>query len=258
MKLAGVKLFFTFCLLANLLFAQTPYDVTKRNYKPKVQLLHDFGKIFTPQQQKSLEHELVAYSDSTSVQIVVVTFDKLDGYPIESLGNEIGENWGVGQKDKHNGIVIVIAKDDRKVTIRGGYGIQAKMPPTIEKLIIDREMIPEFKKGDYYQGVLNALDAIYLQLQGRYSNEASEDDLATGLGTIVLIFILVFVFLIIASKNDKNNRGNNGGGSLWRDIIFTSAGSSSWGKGSWGGSSSGGFGGFGGGGFGGGGASGSW
>lgn len=264
MKSVGVKLFCFFVLFVSLLWGQTPYEVTKRNYKPQKQLVHDFGKMFSDQQRTQLEQNLVAYNDSTSVQIVVVTFKSLEGYPIETLGNEIGEYWGVGQKDKHNGIVIVLSNDDRKVTIRGGYGIQVKMPATIEKLIIDREMIPEFKKGDYYQGILNAIDAIYLQLQGQYVNDnPTNEDVENVLGSILVIFIVVIVFLIIASKNNKGNHGNRGGGT-WKDVIITPTGTSTWGGGSWskggswGGSSGGGFGGFGGGSFGGGGASGSW
>ena len=265
MRSVGVRLvFLSFLLCAIFSWAQlTPYQVTDKNYKPEVKLVHDFGEILNPVERSQLENKLVAYNDSTSTQIVVVTFKNLEGYPIELLGNEIGENWGVGQKDKHNGIVIVVSDEDRKVTLRGGYGLQAKMPPTIEKLIIDREMIPSFRNGNYYQGLDNAVNAIQQQLAGQYEAEpkSSEGDLG---GILVFLFFvgIIIIFIIIASKGGGGSGGSRSRrGFNWGDVIFTSGGSSSWGGGgsSWGGGSSGGgFGGFGGGSFGGGGASGSW
>lgn len=267
MKSVGAKILFAFLFsLGFILFAQTPYDVVKKNYKPGVKLVHDFGDMLNPVEEADLERQLVAYDDSTSVQIAVVTFKNLDGYPIEMLANEIGENWGVGHKDEHNGIVIVLSKDDRKVTLRGGYGIQAKMPPTIEKLIIDQEMIPQFRNGNYHQGLVNALSAIQLTLQGKYkAKPKSNQGDGGGLGIFLFFFFIILLFIIISSRGGGNNHGNRGRrGFDWGDVILTSGGTrswgggSSWGSGGFGGGSGGGFGGFGGGSFGGGGASGSW
>lgn len=261
MRSAGVKwLPLLLWLICATLFAQTPYEVVKPNFTPQKRLVHDFGNMLDPVERSQLENKLVAYDDSTSVQIAIVTFQKLDDYPIEMLANEIGEKWGVGQKDKHNGIVIVLSKDDRKVTLRGGYGIQAKMPPTIEKLIIDQEMIPAFKQGDYYTGLDNATTAISKVLAGKYDAEPKSEDEG---GAFVFFFFLgiIILFIIIASRG--GGKGGNRGrrGFNWGDVIFTSGGAKPWsgGSSSWGGGgSSGGFGGFGGGSFGGGGASGSW
>lgn len=264
MRSVGVRLIITsFLLLSAFLLAQvSPYDVTKKGYEPEVKLVHDFGNILSGVERSQLENKLVAYDDSTSVQIVVVTFKNLEGYPIELLGNEIGENWGVGQKEKHNGVVIVLSDEDRKVTIRGAYGIQAKMPPTIEKLIIDREMIPAFRNGNYYQGLDNGINAIQKQLAGQYQAEPKSSDNSDGLFIFLFFLGIIILFIIIASKGGGSGGSRSRRGFNWGDVIFTSGGSSSWGSGggsSWGGGSSGGgFGGFGGGSFGGGGASGSW
>lgn len=255
MKSVGIKFFFIFVLLLSFgLGAQTPYDVVKKNYKPEKKLVHDFGKILDERERATLEQKLVAYNDSTSVQIVIVTFKNLEGYPIELLGNEIGENWGIGQKDLHNGIVIVFSKDDRKVTLRGGYGIQSKMPPTVEKLIIDREMIPSFRNENYYQGFDRAVDAIQLQLAGQYEGKPKADEL-DGFAVLFLIIIIIFFMIIISSNNGPGSGGRRGGG--WGNVIITNTGSSSWPGGGFG-SGGGGFGGFGGGSFGGGGATGGW
>lgn len=264
MKSVGRKLILFFVFLSWMgLVAQSPYDVTKKGYKPEQRLVHDFGQILSPEQRSQLENKLVAYNDSTSTQIVIVTFKNLDGYPIELLGNEIGENWGVGQKGKHNGIVIVVSDQDRKVTLRGGYGIQAKMPPTVEKLIIDREMIPSFRQGNYYQGLDKAIDAIQLQLAGHYKGEPKKKE-GDGLGGVIATLILIFIIIFIISYFSKPGGGNSGGPGNRRssldDVILWNMGRSSWGgsSGGGGGFGGGGFGGFGGGSFGGGGASGGW
>lgn len=257
MKSVGAKILILF-LISTWVWAQTPEEVVHPDYKPKNQLVHDFGNLFNPQEKNQLENKLVAYDDSTSVQILVVTFKQLDGYPITLLANEIGERWGVGQRDKHNGIVILISDKERKVELRTAYGIQAKMPPTISKLIIDREMIPSFKQGNYYQGVDNAVNAIQKQLEGQYEAMPEENNpdwmFALILGGIILMFIIISTMGGGGKGGNRSRRGFD-----WGDIILTGSGMSSWGKGSWGGGSSGGgFGGFGGGSFGGGGASGSW
>jgi len=267
MKSVGVRIsVFLFLCFAGISLAQTPYDVTKKGYTPEVKLVHDFGNMLNAVERSQLENKLVAYDDSTSVQIVIVTFKNLEGYPIELLGNEIGEKWGVGQKETHNGIVIVLSDEDRKVTLRGAYGIQAKMPPTVEKLIIDREMIPQFRNGNYYQGLDNAINAIQQQLAGQYQAKPKSSS-GDGGGILVFLFFLfvIIIFIIIASKGGGGGGGNRSKrGFNWGDVIFTSGGTRSWGGGSsWGGGGSfggsgGGFGGFGGGSFGGGGASGSW
>ncbi|MFA7686723.1 MAG: TPM domain-containing protein [Moheibacter sp.] len=261
MKSVGVKIFFLF-LIGIFSWAQTPDEVTHPDYTPQKQLVHDFGELLSAEQKARLESKLVAYDDSTSVQIAVVTFKELNGYPITLLANEIGENWGVGQKEKHNGIVIVISDKDRKVELRTAYGIQAKMPPTISKLIIDREMIPSFKQGDYYTGLNNAVVAIQQQLAGQYEAEP-ESESSYGVLIFFLFLGIIFLFIIIAGKGGGGKGGNRSKrGFNWGDLILTSGGAGSWGGfggGSGGGGfGGGGFGGFGGGSFGGGGASGSW
>lgn len=260
MKSVGIKLLLFTLLLSTLtLLAQSPYDVVKPGYKPEKRLVHDFGQILSANERNDLERKLVAYNDSTSTQIVIVTFKNLEGYPIELLGNEIGERWGVGQKEHHNGIVIVVSDEDRKVTLRGGYGIQAKMPPTVEKLIIDREMIPSFREGNYYVGLDLAIRAIQLQLAGQYEGKPKTDD-ETGDWVVIVIILIFVLFFLLAASSDGNSGGGGFRGSRG-PIIISNSGSSSWGGGSWGGgfgSGGGGFGGFGGGSFGGGGASGSW
>ena len=272
MKLANLKIVFFLILCFTFVFGQNITPEQALNLDKKIinkQIVHDFGNLFSSSQKQALESKLVAFSDSTSTQIAVVTFKSLEGYPLELLGNEIGEKWGVGDKEKDNGIVVLVSDLDRKVTIRTGYGAQIHVPPTISNMIIQQDMIPEFKNGNYYQGVDNGVNSLQKALLGKY--KASPKKQKTSGISIIAVFFIVFFLLIVLSflfgkddDNDGNNNGKRRRRSLLDDIILMNTGSTIFrGSGGFGGSSGGGFGGggfggFGGGSFGGGGSSGSW
>lgn len=245
-------------------------------------LVNDFAGIFTTQQVKVLEDSLVHFSKKTSNQVTVVTVNDLGGMEPSQFAYEVGEKWGVGGKDNNNGVVILIKpKTDTKgeVFIATGYGVEGALPDASCSVIINREMIPSFKRNDYYDGVVKALNVILPVLAKEYSIEKYEKKGEDGglLGGITLVvagMLIVFLAIAIAgSKGDGNDRNNNsgGGGGLDADDVATaillgsllggrSSGRSggSFGGGSFGGGGFGGFGGFGGGSFGGGGAGGSW
>ncbi len=172
----------------------------------------------------------------------------------------MGQKWGIGQGGEDNGIVITLAKDDRKVDINTGYGIEYRVTDLMAERIINRIMIPEFKTGNYYSGLDKGSDAIFAALKGEFKEER---DFGKKEG-IKIPFFIIFIFIIIIfaliRKGGKGGKGGGGGGLL--DIIVLSSlgrGGFGGGGGSFGGGGGGGFGGgFGGGGFGGGGASGGW
>ena len=265
MKLATIKKFLLLFFIGLVsLVAQTPYELVELKNPPK-QLVQDYAHIFDARQREALENKLVAYNDSTSTQILVLTVESLDGYPLEMFANEIGEKWGVGQKGKDNGIVMVLSKNDRKITIRTGYSAQIHLPPTINKSIIDQVIIPYFKEGNYAGGVDAGVNAIMEALAGKYNAEPKKSENEVDF-VIIFIFIVFFILVVFISKN-KGSGGGSGGRrdrSLLDDVILMNTGRSifggggGFGSGSGGSSSGGGFGGFGGGSFGGGGASGSW
>ncbi|MBF0596518.1 TPM domain-containing protein [Faecalibacter rhinopitheci] len=271
MKSATVKYFvLSFFIGLVSLFGQTPYELVELKNPPK-KLVQDYAQVFDAMQLNNLENKLVAYNDSTSTQILVLTVESLEGYPIETFANEIGEKWGVGQKGKDNGIVIVLSEKDRKITIRTGYASQIQLPPSINKSIIDQIIIPYFKNGDYAEGINAGVDTIFKYFNGKYKAEPKEDQYEVDwFATFILLFFIAFILYAIfgGGKNKGGGRGNGGHRqrSLLDDVILMNTGRSIFGGGGFGsgggsfggGSSGGGFGGFGGGSFGGGGASGSW
>jgi uncharacterized protein len=255
--------FFIILFTSNFTFAQ--FKIPK---KPEFQTsVYDYINLLTPSQKNSLEEKLIKYSDSTSTQIVIVTINSTEGETINFLGAQWGQAWGIGQAKEDNGILILLAKDDKKIAINTGYGVEHLLTDAMSKRIIERDIIPYFKQDDYYGGLNRGTDAVFEVLTGSYqgSRKESKDGFPAG-----VIMILIFIFIIIILSISKNrrggqggNRGNKSGGfSLLDAIILSNMGRGNYrgsSGGGFGGSSGGGFGGgFGGGGFGGGGASGGW
>ncbi|MGH2649445.1 MAG: TPM domain-containing protein, partial [Ginsengibacter sp.] len=135
--------------------------------------VNDFGNMLAPFQVEALEQKLDAYNDSTSSAIVVITVPNLDGNDIAEVSLKYLRDWGIGTKDKNNGVVILVSKDDHKARIETGYGMEGVLPDITAKEIIDDRMIPAFKENDYYRGFDNAVDAIIQAAAGEYKADAS-------------------------------------------------------------------------------------
>lgn len=243
-------------------------------------LVNDLAHIFTPRQMQILEHRVVAFNDTTSNQIAIVTLPELYGYDKAQLAYEIGEKWGVGSEKFDNGIVILVkpktGTSTGEVFIATGYGLEGAVTDAFARVVIEREMIPYFKNNDYYGGVNAALDVLMPVISGEISSKEYTDDSGEVLPAMIfmLFFILVVVLLALSSRDNNQNMGggNRRGGrdfgvadAIILSSILSNAGRSrgahgGFGGGSFGGGSfgGGGFGGFGGGSFGGGGAGGSW
>lgn len=235
-------------------------------------LVNDFADILSVGQERSLESKLVAYNDSTSTQITLVTVKSLGGEEASFFAFELGEKWGVGQKDEDNGIIMLIAPNERKTFIATGYGAEGALPDAYAKRIVEDVMLPEFRKGDYFGGINKAIVSIKQYLRGEFTTQVGE---SIGVHPLIplLIMLAIFIFFVIlfsyiaskqkgdgyiySGKGVKPFNGPQWGGNSWGGSKGGFGGN--FGGGSSGGSSGGGgFGGFGGGSFGGGGAGGSW
>jgi uncharacterized protein len=233
-------------------------------------LVNDFAGILTIDQIDRLENKLVAFNDSTSTQIAVVIVKSLNGYDKNDFAQRLGQKWGIGQKGKKNGIVVLVKpkylQEKGEVSIQSGYGLEGVLPDITCKRIIENEMIPSFIKDDYYTGIDNATSTIISITKGEYTaDQYNKRKKSSPYGMLIPIIIMIVVFILI--------RGSRGGThSVGKSLPFWTAlwllgsmgrggHSGSWGdfqSGSGGFGGGGGFGGFGGGGFGGGGAGGSW
>ena len=244
-----------FCLVATLVQAQ---DFPEKPNPPR--LVNDFAGALNGTEINALEQKLKTYNDTTSSQITIVIVKTTQPRPASDYAFELGRRWGVGQKDKDNGLVLLWATDDRKLYIATGYGLEGAIPDAIAKRIISDVIIPEFKQKMYYRGLNRGIDMIIKYATGEYKAEpASEKGFPSG-GFILTLIIIIIVFYIFSKMGGGGGgrRGNRSmGGGFFPYTTYTGWGSSS---GNWGGGggSGGGFGGFGGGGFGGGGAGGDY
>jgi len=237
--------------------------------KPSFQTsVYDYANVLSADEKTQLEEKLIRYSDSTSTQIVVITIESLQGEDIGILTPKWGQTWGIGgSKENDNGVLILLAKAERKIWISPGYGLEDKLTAGIGGEITRNIIIPEFKAGSYYKGLDKGADALFDVFKGKYKGERKQSKGKNF--PIVPIIIIVVIVLVLASRNKKGgggNSGNSGGGPSLLDVILLSSLGRNSGGGGFGGSSGGGFGGggggfgggFGGGGFSGGGSGGSW
>lgn len=226
-------------------------------------LVHDYTGTLSAQQRDQLEQKLRVFEDSTSNQILVVLVKTTGDYVIDDYALKLGREWGVGQKDKNNGIILLVALGDRKVTIQVGYGLEGALPDIYTKRIRENDINPNFRAGNYYAGLDAGTDSIISAIKGEYKNDkpkAKNEVNKGGAGLIVIIIIIIIIALIKRGGGGNQVIGGRGvAEALFWSMLFSGGGRNS-GGGFGGGSGGGGFGGgsFGGGSFGGGGSSGSW
>jgi uncharacterized protein len=242
----------------------------------------DDAHLLTPAQVQDLTSKSAALEQSKGAQLVIATVPSLQGYPIEDYGYRLGRVWGIGQKGKDNGVILLVAPNEHKVRIEVGYGATPYLTDAMSGLIIREAILPRFKQNppDYGGGIAAGADAIIKQMS--LSPDEAQKNVAAaeqaqqqrqhsgGGGLSIFFWLMIFGFIALSHFRrgyGRRYRGRSGGLNPWVTLWALnslSRGSRGWGGGGWGGSgfgsAGGGFGGFSGGGgsFGGGGASGSW
>ncbi|AWM89260.1 YgcG family protein [Microvirga sp. 17 mud 1-3] len=220
----------------------------------------DAANLLKPEERTALEAKLKAHEDKTSDQVVVATVPSLEGYEVEDYANRLFRHWQLGQKDKNNGVLLLVAPKERKVRIEVGYGLEGALTDALSKVIITTAVAPQFQKGDFAGGIDAGVDAILSILTGdaeewqrRAQVRADESDsIDPWVAIVVMVFLFIVISNIVRDARGRPLRRGRGGGP-W--IIPTGGGWSGGSGGGW--SGGGGFSG-GGGSSGGGGASGSW
>jgi len=238
-------------------------DFPEKSNPPKI--VNDYANFLSAQENSALENKLVQFNNQSSTQIAIVIVKSLDGYDPASYAFGLGEKWGIGQKGKNNGILILVKpkyqNSKGEVFIATGYGIEGAVPDAITKRIVNNEIIPYFKQGMYYKGLDEATNRIIELTKGEYTADAyrkatSSNPASAIPGIIIFLIVIIFSFVGRARRARHYSVGHNV--PFWIAMGMMSSNRSH--GGSFGNFSSGGgsFGGFGGGSFGGGGAGGSW
>lgn len=246
-----------FLLIATVSFGQIEKELPAKPNPPK--LVVDYTGTLAPDQKEALERKLVTFDDSTSIQLSVVIIESTGDYDIADYAVALGRSWGIGNKEFNNGILILVAKNDRKLWIATGYGMEGALPDITAKSIIDNEIKPNFKDNDFYRGLDEGTNAIISATKGEYKAPENYANRKNGNkkspGLLIFIIILIIIWIIKNRGGGGGSYGRHGHRGFGSPFFFPIGGGSS---GFGGGGDSGGFGGFGGGSFGGGGSGGDW
>lgn len=204
----------------------------------------DNADLLSESLEDTLTRQLRAHEQKTTNQVVVVTVPSLQGANIERFGRDLGNHWGIGHKDKDNGVLLIVAPSERKVRIEVGIGLESKLSNIMAQNIINLEIIPLFRKSDYAEGIRDGTETIIAALEGRYEPRTSSIEVgrrkANGGPSIVGFLVFPFIVLVFLLGKVSNfdfglEFGNGTGGDLSGEDFSGGGGS-----------------------FGGGGASGSW
>ncbi|MCD6347722.1 MAG: TPM domain-containing protein [Bacteroidales bacterium] len=247
-------------------FSQTEFP----NPMNPPRLVNDFASFLSSDEIQSLEGKLRQFNNQTSTQIYTVVVKDLAGYAPSDYATRLAEKWGIGQKGKDNGILILVkpktSNSKGEVYMSVGYGLEGVVPDAVANRIVDNEIIPAFKQGAYFQGLSKATDILISITRGEYSAEEYYSQAhapKARKSPISIVILLIIVFSLFGGRS-RMGRHSSVGRNLpfWLLLGMMGSGGNSHG-GMFGdfSSGSGGFGGFGGGGggsFGGGGAGGSW
>lgn len=230
-------------------------------------IVYDGAEVLDVQQEKLLNDQLVSLDNSSSNQIAVATIKSLKGGNLQEVANATFRDWRIGNAKTNNGILILVVTEDRKMHIEIGTGLEGAIPDGVAGSIIRNDMKPYFAKGDYYHGIVKAVESLSKAAVGEY-NTPRETKTSPGGGRSIFKFIIIAIIILVFIGRGGGGKGRGGrmmsrGGSDWLgpmilgSMLGGRSGGGGFGGGGFGGGG-GGFGGFGGGSSGGGGASGSW
>ena len=242
-----------------------------QTFPPLTGRVVDAANILAPDVEARIDQKLTALETQSQRQLVVVTLPSLEGYEISDYGYRLGRAWGLGDKARNDGALLIVAPNDRKLRIEVGYGLEPVLTDGLSSLIVNQAIVPQFKAGNMPAGIEAGVDAIVTQLtlpaeeaqRVAAQAQAKPPEQQIPIGAIVFgLFILFFFILPLFARMGGKRRRYDGSGVaqiiLWEALNAAMRGGGGGGGGGWsGGGGGGGFSG-GGGSFGGGGASGSW
>jgi uncharacterized protein len=259
--------FFSFIVAVVLLFCMQFAFAADQTYPDKPnppRLVNDFAHCLSAAEVARLEQKLEQYATSSSTQITIVTINNLGGMDKEQYAVELFNRWGLGQKDKNNGVLLFVSVQDRAAWITVGTGLEGVMTDAKSGTIFRNELAPAFKEGHYFEGFSDACDAIIAVTKGEYTADKHHAERGGRGSFFVVIIIFIIILFFLRGNNRRGGRGGGMGDIATGMIIGEMLGGlgnrrgGGWGdsgSGNWGG---GGFGGFGGGSSAGGGAGGNW
>ena len=184
--------------IAAVLFVLLPFAAAK-DIPPLTGRVVDQANLLTADQKQRIETKLAAFEKETGDQVAVLTVDSLDGEAIEDYANKVGRAWALGQKGKDNGVILLVAKQDRKMRVEVGYGLEPVLTDLQTNVIQNEVIIPFFKKGDFGGGIEAGVDALLSTIQGKPFQPAPDSTTQPlkGKGGPDFTFLLFALFALV-------------------------------------------------------------
>jgi uncharacterized protein len=165
----------------------------------------DSAHLLSESEEQTLETNLQSYAASTSNEIAVLTVPSLSGANISDTAVTVMRTWGIGTKEKNNGLLLLISYDDRSVNITTGYGLEGAIPDIIAKGIIDKDLSPAFREGKYYAGLTDAVETIQKHIAGEYTADRYTVQDSSGIFPwIIFIVFIVFDWMVAIFSRSKS------------------------------------------------------
>lgn len=195
-----MRLIYTFLFLLLSSIVSVGQNLPEKPNPPR--LVNDFANILKPQEQALLEQKLRKYNDTTSTQISIVTLKSLDGYDISEYAIELGRKWGIGQKDKNNGILILIkpklGNERGQVFIATGYGMEGSVIDSKAGEIIRKILTPNFKNNQFYKGLDEATSMLIQISAGEFKKDKKSPTAVSPLTTVIVFLVILIIVIAIA------------------------------------------------------------
>ena len=171
--------------------------------------VYDEADVLSSSEERSLEQKLINYADTTSTQIVIATINSLQGEYIGTYAAKWAHEWGIGQAQEDNGILILLAKEDRKIWISTGYGIESTLTDALSKQIVENVILPEFRTGSYYGGLDAGTTAIMEVMSGVYEGTPTSRNGGGAAPRFIVLALIFIFFMIVFSQRNKRGGGLN-------------------------------------------------
>ena len=240
-----------FCLIFILLLSfLSAWQVFGLEVPKLTGFVNDRADMISPDVELKLENFLREFERSDSTQIAILTIPSLEGEALEEYSLRVAETWGLGRKGKDNGILLLVSRDDHKIRIEVGYGLEGKLTDLMAGRIVDNEITPYFRKGNFDAGIIAGISALGSAVRGEYKGDGSGTSSGKRRSPWGMLALLLFLgpSLLRFTALGHRGRGYRRSGMFWIGGPFGGGGGGGFGGGFSGG----------GGGFGGGGASGGW
>ena len=179
---------------------------------PKLQgYVNDYAGMISPQAKATLEQELQAFEQSDSTQIVVLTIPSLEGEVLEEFSIKVAEQWKIGQTGKDNGIIVLVSKQDRKIRVEVGRGLEGQITDLMSGRIIDLVIMPKFKRGDFDGGLISGVHALIDAARGEFKADSTREPTRRNGQSRLLTFLIFGGIAILVLGSVSRPAGAIGG-----------------------------------------------